>query len=379
MANVYVIRNGGVTEPMTRVRCQDEDQELQQLLEKNPDLLPGDQIDPEDPRRWLLIKREMPVPDPNTGTGRWSIDFFFVDQDATPTFVECKRFADTRARREIVGQMLEYAADGHYYWTAEEMRNLAEASSKRRGLDLEEAVQQLNPTQEESPDAFFDRVQQNLREGQLRIVFFLEDSPMELRGVVDFLNKQLERSEVLLVEARQYTRDGVTVVAPTLFGYTEEARRVKRTVTVTTAGTRRKWDKDSFLADANMKLGSKDAQAIETLYEQAISMGYGINWGTGGTRGSFGIKLSRISPKTLLTVRSNGVLSLNLGWLNATEEVMRVRDRLQQFFASKVGLNVPADYERRYPEYPMSEWTSKVPTIIAALKELSKEFSEPVN
>src|SRR5262249_7120384 len=165
MANVYVIRNGGVTEPMTRLRCQDEDQKFQQLLEKNPDLLPGDQIDTEDPRRWLLIKREMPVPDPNTGTGRWSIDFFFVDQDATPTFVECKRFADTRARREIVGQMLEYAANGHYYWTAEEMRNLAEASSKRRGLDLEEAVQQLNPTQEESPDAFFDRVQQNLREG----------------------------------------------------------------------------------------------------------------------------------------------------------------------------------------------------------------------
>src|SRR5437016_718316 len=82
---------------MTRVHCRDEDAELQRILEKNPDLLPGDQIDPEDPCRWLLIKREMPVPDPNTGTSRWSIDFFFVDQGAIPTFVECKRFMDTPA------------------------------------------------------------------------------------------------------------------------------------------------------------------------------------------------------------------------------------------------------------------------------------------
>jgi hypothetical protein len=307
MANVYVIRDSGVTEPMTRVRCQNEDQELQQLLEKNPDLLPGDQIEPEDPRRWLLIKREMPVPDPNTGTGRWSIDFFFVDQDATPTFVECKRFADTRSRREIVGQMLEYAANGHYYWTAEEMRNLAQASAKQRDLELEEAIQQLNPTEDESPDAFFDRVQQNLRQGQLRIVFFLEDSPMELRSVVDFLNKQLERSEVLLVEARQYTRDGVTVVAPTLFGYTEEARQVKRVVTVSSGASRRKWDKASFLADAKVKLTNKDAQDIETLYDEITAMGYGMNWGTGASRGSFGIKLSNFSQKTLLTVREVGI------------------------------------------------------------------------
>jgi hypothetical protein len=90
MANVYFIREDGSTEPMTRVRCLNEDRELQLILAKNWDLLPGEQIDPEDPRRWLLIKREMPVPDPITGSDRWSIDFFFADQDAKPTFVECK-------------------------------------------------------------------------------------------------------------------------------------------------------------------------------------------------------------------------------------------------------------------------------------------------
>jgi hypothetical protein len=104
MANVYMISDSAESAAMTRIECANEDLELQRLLERNLDLLPGDQIKPEDPRRWLLIKREMPVPDPNTGSDRWSIDIFLVDQDGIPTFVECKRFADTRARREVVGR-----------------------------------------------------------------------------------------------------------------------------------------------------------------------------------------------------------------------------------------------------------------------------------
>lgn len=132
MSQVYLVKKDGRSEPMERMRCKDEDRELQQLLAHNFDLLPGDQIESDDPRRWLLVKREMPVPDPSTGSDRWSIDFLFVDQDAMPTFVECKRCADTRARREVVGQMLEYAANGHHYWTRDLLIQLAEQTARDR-------------------------------------------------------------------------------------------------------------------------------------------------------------------------------------------------------------------------------------------------------
>jgi hypothetical protein len=58
MANVYVIKEDGNSESMTRIRCVNEDRELQLILEKNPNLLPGDQINPDDPRRWLLINMQ---------------------------------------------------------------------------------------------------------------------------------------------------------------------------------------------------------------------------------------------------------------------------------------------------------------------------------
>ncbi len=147
MANAYIIEKDSSTKRLERVLCKDEERELQLILENNPDLLAGEQMNPDEPRRWLLVAREMPVPDPSTGIDRWNIDFFFVDQSAMLTFVECKRFEDTRARREGVGQMLEYAANGHYYWDKEMIRDLAEESAKKNGISLEEALHRLQPDQ----------------------------------------------------------------------------------------------------------------------------------------------------------------------------------------------------------------------------------------
>jgi len=232
----YIINLNGSTEEMEKVRCADENKELQNLLLKNLDLVPGDQIRPEDPCRWLLIKDEMPVPDPSTGADRWSVDLFIVDHEGIPTFVECKRHNDSRSRREVIGQMMDYAANGHHYWDKEMIRDHAEKSANNNNLSLEESLHNLQPDQEVDESAFFEQVENNLREGQLRLIFFLEEAPMDLKSVVEFLNKQMERSEVLLVEARQYKHNNMTIVVPMLFGYTGQAER--KTLSPVIIGTR---------------------------------------------------------------------------------------------------------------------------------------------
>ena len=278
MAKAYIKDEDGTTTPMERVRCKSEDKELQLILEKNPCLLPSDQINPEAPRRWLSIAREMPVQDPRTGADRWSIDFLFADQSAVPTFVECKRFEDSRARREVIGQMFEYAANGHYYWTKEMLREQAEELARKHSTTLESWFQALQADDDLDISSFFERIEDNLREGQVRLVFFMEEAPVELKSVVDFLNRQMERSEVLLVEARQYQHNGTTMVVPSLFGYTEEARLVKRTVTVSTR-TRKAWDYESFIADANSRLNQTEVSALQKLYKDCVDLGCEIGWG----------------------------------------------------------------------------------------------------
>jgi hypothetical protein len=193
--------------------------------------------------------------------------------------------------------MFEYAANGHYYWTKEALRDFAEHAAKRKGMSLEQAIRALQPgdeTIQNSPEAFFERVQDNLREGQVRLIFFMDESPFELRSVVDFLNKQMERSEVLLVEARQYSRNGSRIVVPMLFGYTEEARQVKRSVTVTTAASRaapprrdQPWDEERFFARLAERHNELEMRVARALFDWGTKNLPRIDYGSGVVMASF--------------------------------------------------------------------------------------------
>lgn len=103
---------------------------LQRLLVDYPDLLAGDQMNAAKPRRWLLIKREAGVPGDAGGTDRWSIDHLFLDQDGIPTLIEVKRSSDTRIRREVVGQILDYAANAVMYWPVDHLYLLTRVGSR---------------------------------------------------------------------------------------------------------------------------------------------------------------------------------------------------------------------------------------------------------
>lgn len=95
--------------------CFAAEDDFQHLLADFPALLAGGQIDSIKPRKWLLVRREMAIASEQDGAGRWSVDHLFLDQDGIPTLVEVKRQTDTRIRREVVGQMLDYAANGVVY------------------------------------------------------------------------------------------------------------------------------------------------------------------------------------------------------------------------------------------------------------------------
>ncbi len=376
MPQVYKINPDGSTIPMTKVYCADETRELQDLLAKNLDLLPGDQINPEEPRRWVLVQREMGVPDPGSGKERWAIDFVLLDQDAIPTFVECKRFADTRARREVVGQMLEYAANGHHYWNRDQFQQLAEQSARARGMTLEEALQQAQVDINDEADVkdFFARAEENLRQGHIRLIFFLEEAPFELKSIVDFLNKQMERSEVLLVEARQYELEGTRVVVPTLFGYTEEARRVKRAAPV--AAGRRAWDEESFFETIAVELGEDAFRTIHEFYNYMQSHGLQIIWGRGKRYGTLRIVAPEVSPTPILSIWTNGLLWINFAPLDKDERMVDFRGALARIVEHYMNWDLPDDYATRYISVPLETWLPRAQEFADLVVRLVEEFKE---
>lgn len=116
-----------------RETSYDSESLLQTLLAKYPNLLAGEQMDAKNPRRWILISQEFGVPGEQDGSNRWSLDHLFIDQDGIPTLVEVKRSSDTRIRREVVGQMLDYAANAVSYWSIEKIRERFESQENSNG------------------------------------------------------------------------------------------------------------------------------------------------------------------------------------------------------------------------------------------------------
>lgn len=188
--NIFLLQGGGSLVKMKEAPYDSEDL-LQELLARYPDLLAGDQIDGDEPRRWLLVSREMAVPGEEDGAGRWSLDHLFLDQDAIPTLVEVKRSSDTRIRREVVGQMLDYAANAVMYWPVESIRSRFEKTCE---LQRMEPTSTLTAFLRESGDCegFWQQVKTNLQAGRIRLVFVADEIPTELRRVVEFLDGQMD-------------------------------------------------------------------------------------------------------------------------------------------------------------------------------------------
>src|SRR5687768_15722183 len=171
----------GSDERLVEMREQPYDSEdlLQRLLASYPSLLASDQIDPVNPRKWLLVSRETSVPGEQGGGGRWAVDHLFLDQDAIPTLVEVKRSTDTRLRREVVGQMLDYAANAVVYWPVEHLIEQFRAQCSARAAEPDEVLAEfLGPV--EDPSAFWQQVKTNLQAGRVRLLFVADVIPPEL-------------------------------------------------------------------------------------------------------------------------------------------------------------------------------------------------------
>ncbi|MGB7747411.1 MAG: hypothetical protein WBN75_09000 [Verrucomicrobiia bacterium] len=167
-------------------KSYDREDLLQELLVKYPDLLAGDQIDSARPRRWLLVKREAELASEEDGTNRWSVDHLFLDQDGIPTIVEVKRSSDTRIRREVVGQMLDYAANAILYWP-EKIRSMFESYCESTGKDPQRELA-IFLKGEIDIETFWTRVDTNFQAGKIRLLFVADKIPKELNSIITFLN-----------------------------------------------------------------------------------------------------------------------------------------------------------------------------------------------
>lgn len=270
---VYMIRDDNTLVEMRSSPFESEDL-LQRLLATHPSLIAGDAVDPSNPRRWLLIAREQGVPGEEGGGGRWSLDHLFVDQDGVPTLVEVKRASDTRGRREVVAQMLDYAANGVVYWPIEALRQQFERTCAAGERDADEALREHLGRPDADLEEFWRGVDVNLRAGRIRMVFIADVIYPELRRIVEFLNEQMSPAEVIALEIKHYTGQGLRTLVPRLIGRTAEAERRKGSAsTSATSGSRPRITHNEWFSQLAQQRGVGEADAARSIYDWWIERG----------------------------------------------------------------------------------------------------------
>jgi len=253
---------------------------LQELLARHPALLAGDDAGGND---LLLIRREASVALGGTGGPRGSLDHLFVNAAGVPTLVEVKRSADSRIRREVVGQLLDYAANAAANWGGDTLRQLFDQQCVERGVDPDETVRESLAAVVDV-DAFWASVRGNVAAERLRLVFVADAIPSELRRIVEYLNGQMTETEVVAIEVKQY-RDATgahQALVPRLVGDTEAARQTKGR-----AQTRR-WDRESILATLEQRVDGVAAEVAQRLFGWVDDRGdLRDSFGAGSKDGSF--------------------------------------------------------------------------------------------
>jgi hypothetical protein len=289
---IFTLDNDGKLTELSQKRYKDEDF-FQSLIEKHPEILAGDQINPDNPRDWILISREMGVPAEQGGGAQWYLDHLFIDQDAIPTFVEVKRSTDTRIRREVVAQMLDYAANAVQYWSIDNIRTAYE-KNLQEGTSLSNIG--IIPEDEES---FWKAVNSNLHLGKLRLIFAADEIPSSLQTIIEFLNNQMANTEVLGLEIKQFrSADGILTLVPRLIGRTSSAVQIKR--------DSRKWNEDDFIAQIFQTSGADEAELCKKILRAFESLDCYVWWGQGKVYGSFVMEYRGDKKHHLFSVYNGG-------------------------------------------------------------------------
>lgn len=189
---------------------------LQDLLFRNPQTLPIQSIDAAY-GGLIPVCREL-------STQAGPMDALFVNRLGRMTLVEFKLWRNPQARREVIGQILDYAKE-LASWSYEDLQREISKASRQSGNVLHELVRANYPDTDEA--TFVDNVTRHLQRGEFLLLIIGDGIREGVENIVDFVQRNSGlHFNLALVEAALYrdTHDGL-IVQPRTIARTEIVRR----------------------------------------------------------------------------------------------------------------------------------------------------------
>jgi hypothetical protein len=150
--------------------------DIQALVHQHPSSLPIAEIDPMFVGA-VAICREL-----NTPAG--PIDNFLVTPSGLPVLVECKLWRNPQGRREVVGQILDYAKELSR-WSSSDLQREVGRTLKRSGNPVLDLVREVDPTVNEIQ--FNDALTANLRRGRFLLLILGDGIREGVEAIAEYL------------------------------------------------------------------------------------------------------------------------------------------------------------------------------------------------
>ena len=189
---------------------------LQDLLFRFPQTLPIAAIDPSYDRA-VPICRELKLPS-------GAIDALYANNIGRLTLAEFKLWRNPQARREVIGQILDYAKD-LASWDYEKLQDQIAHETGSEGNVLFELVREQFPDLNEAE--FVDNVTRSLRRGEFLLMIVGDGIQESAANIVDFVQRYSGlRFNLAMVEAALY-RDAHNslIIQPRVLAHTEIVQR----------------------------------------------------------------------------------------------------------------------------------------------------------
>jgi hypothetical protein len=184
---------------------------IQALVHEHPECLPIAEID-------AMFSAPVAIcTELNTPAG--AIDNFMVTPSGLPVLVECKLWRNPEARREVVGQILDYGKELSR-WSSSDLQREVNRRLKRDGNPLLDMVQAVNPELDEIQ--FNDVLTANLRRGRFLLLIVGDGIREGVEAITEYLQAHAGLHFSLgLVELPIYVMpNGDRLVAPRVLART---------------------------------------------------------------------------------------------------------------------------------------------------------------
>jgi hypothetical protein len=153
---------------------------LRDLIADHPGLLPVHDLDPSY-GRLVTVTKELSIP----GVG--FVDVLLTDETGRLVVVECKLWRNPQARREVVGQILDYARELSRY-SYEDLQRQVAIATHRRGNVLFDLAREAGGVLDEAE--FVDRVSRDLRAGRFLLLVVGDGITEGTRRIGEYLRDQ---------------------------------------------------------------------------------------------------------------------------------------------------------------------------------------------